>query len=76
MAWTCAECRETEGNDKIFVNAVCHHCGKPLCGNDRFRILDEVFSEVEGKVSRMAVHCKTCKQKYHPKVSVAVGADR
>lgn len=66
MAWECAECHAREGTDKVFVDAVCHHCGKLLCPHDRVLIPDEAFSQVSGPVERMAVHCKECRQRHHP----------
>jgi hypothetical protein len=70
MTWECAECngRETD-NSTIKINAVCHHCGKPLCQKDRIQIIDEAFSADDGLAGRFAVHCKPCRRLHHPKLA-------
>jgi hypothetical protein len=70
MVWECAECnsRETE-NGEIHINAVCHHCGKPLCQTDRTQIIDSAFSSEYGAAGRVAFHCKPCRQLHHPRLA-------
>jgi hypothetical protein len=42
MAWECAECNIRESpKSKIKVDTVCHHCGKPLCREDRILVKDD-----------------------------------
>jgi len=60
MAWRCAVCYSQDG-----VNVVCHHCGRPLCDDEktcRVIIKDEAFAG--GKVK--AYHCPECARKHHP----------
>lgn len=64
MSWECAECNRREDRDTR-IDAVCHHCGKPLCRGDRVEIADYAFSGVAGKLGQVAVHCRACKRKYH-----------
>jgi hypothetical protein len=64
MSWECAECRQKE-NEHIKINTVCHHCGKPLCENDRIEILDDAFDNSNGAVSNRAFHCRSCIKLYH-----------
>jgi hypothetical protein len=63
MALECANCGSTEN-----VDAVCHHCGKPLCGdleNCRCEIEDSAFGSTP--VSPVvAFHCRECWQVHHP----------
>lgn len=64
MAWECAECSRRE--DKQFrVDAVCHHCGRLLCRDDRVEIADIAFSSAPGKLGQAATHCRQCKRQYH-----------
>jgi hypothetical protein len=62
MTWECSECHRPEGKG-VRIDAVCHHCGKPLCLDDRVLISDNVFSELGAE----AVHCRSCKNEYHPR---------
>lgn len=64
MAWECAVCNKREG-DKVRIEAVCHHCGKPLCADDRVLVLDLDFSGEDGPLSRNAFHCAECSRRYH-----------
>jgi hypothetical protein len=59
MAWECAECNAKESAASQ-IDAVCHHCGKPLCRDDQLRIVDNAFS-----AAAIAVHCAACKARYH-----------
>ena len=52
MSWECAECRRGEGQ-RTLIDAVCHHCGKLLCREDRSVIADTAFDPPGGE----AVHC-------------------
>jgi len=64
MALECASCGSTES-----VDAVCHHCGKPVCGNRencRFEIQDSAFGSMLVGSSVVAVHCRECWQAFHP----------
>jgi hypothetical protein len=60
MAWECAECNSKESGGKK-IDAVCHHCGKPLCREDQVEILDNAFSGA----APTAIHCDSCRRKYH-----------
>jgi hypothetical protein len=70
MAWKCVECvHAADGGDgrSSAVDAVCVHCGKPLCGQHKFEIVDEAFvldPELGAKDNR-AVHCEECRSRYH-----------
>jgi hypothetical protein len=56
--------RESE-NRPIFV---CHHCGMPVCEEHGWVIVvDDAFDDVEGPVSRSAMHCPECTAEYHPR---------
>jgi len=61
MAWECAECNSPGSK----IDAVCHHCGKPLCRDDRVVILDNAFASVAGQRGPAAVHCRSCRSEYH-----------
>lgn len=67
MSWECGECGAVEGKDKITVDAICHHCGKPLCQKHRIQIVDDAFSSDDEPVSREAYHCDECKKVHHPR---------
>jgi len=62
MAWECAECNARE-DSQIRIDAVCHHCGKPLCRGDRVELADSAFSSSHG--DQVAVHCRPCRHRYH-----------
>jgi len=63
MAWECAECNVKESAGRK-IDAICHHCGKPLCRDDRIEIADNAFSSV-GSAGPTAIHCRACRRKYH-----------
>jgi len=65
VSWECAECHGREGEDRIWIDAVCHHCGKPLCRDDRVLIADAAFAPGPGEAPQETVHCKACKRRYH-----------
>ncbi|HET6503223.1 MAG TPA: hypothetical protein VFG87_20945 [Amycolatopsis sp.] len=71
MDWQCAECyaRGAEANAEV----VCHHCGKPLCGNDWMGLEDNAFSDVPGPLTRFGFHCRECWQRHHPGVKARAG---
>ncbi|ALG08421.1 hypothetical protein [Kibdelosporangium phytohabitans] len=76
MSWKCGECNARENKDEdVVVDAVCHHCGKPLCRKDQRTVaVDEAFADTEFDTggSREAVHCDTCRKTYHPRTTTAV----
>lgn len=72
MAWECAECHAREGAENVFVDAACHHCGKLLCHLDRVLLEDDAFSDFPGD-DRVAVHCRDCRQRHHPRASAVTG---
>ncbi len=39
MSWECGECNAREDRHTR-IDAVCHHCGKPLCREDQIWIAD------------------------------------
>lgn len=79
MSWKCGACGRHEGDRmevddpgfQIEVNAVCHHCGTPLCNWHRddascqYWIDDEAFAEDTGD-GRRACHCRACLHRHHP----------
>jgi hypothetical protein len=76
MSWECAECNTREGRKdrNTRIDAVCHHCGKPLCRGDRVEIADYAFAGAAGKLGQVAVHCWPCKRKYH-QADLVLGGD-
>jgi hypothetical protein len=64
MAWECGECNAREDRHTR-IDAVCHHCGKPLCREDQVRIIDFVFADEPGLLGREAVHCRPCIRRHH-----------
>lgn len=64
MAWECAECNARE-RTRNAIDAVCHHCGKPLCREHRIEIADLAFAGVSEPISQVAIHCQKCKHQYH-----------
>jgi hypothetical protein len=64
MTWECGECHVKEGQDHR-VDTACHHCGKLLCWEDRVLIADIAFANKRGDTERTAVHCRSCKRRYH-----------
>lgn len=64
MTWECAECHAAEGRETR-IDAVCHHCGKPLCRDDRILVPDLAFAASTGDLGAEAVHCRACKRQYH-----------
>jgi len=64
MAWRCAECGEPE-TDKTKIDVACHHCGKPLCEEDRITLSGDVFSEADGPIDELAHHCSDCYRAHH-----------
>ena len=62
-------------DDSVIVDAVCHHCGKPLCRRDQWMVtVDEAFADTEFETvwSRQAVHCDACRRTHHPRVVTPV----
>ena len=64
VAWECAECHAREERG-CRIDAVCHHCGKLLCRDDRVLIADFAFASASGEADQAAVHCRSCKSQYH-----------
>lgn len=66
--WMCGHCERVEdgkerieGTDELLVvDAVCHHCGKPLCQEHQRRRIDEGFSYERREGRPESVHCNTC----------------
>jgi hypothetical protein len=75
MAWECAECNVPERSEDPVtkIEVVCHHCGKPLCRQDRIQVLDDAFSDEPGPVSRDAFHCRECRRAHHPRAAALDG---
>ena len=67
MPWECGECnaREDPKDRQTRIDAVCHHCGKPLCRDDQIWIADFVFAEGHGAIGREAAHCRSCRRRHH-----------
>lgn len=77
MTWKCGDCgrleeRRAEGAEResVVVDAVCHHCGMPLCdwegegGACQHWLEDEVLGASNG----LACHCRACASRHHPRV--------
>ncbi len=69
MSFRCEECRKTE--PEIKVVAVCHHCGKPLCGDDAIGLRDPAFAAKAGQSPPAAAHCPPCREQYHSRIKPA-----
>lgn len=65
MSWKCVVCGELDGRKGVVVNAVCHHCGKPLCIKHQVVLQDPAFGHDRENPRATAVHCKECWRKYH-----------
>jgi thymidine kinase len=67
VTWECAECHvaEVATDKRTRVDAVCHHCGKPLCRDDRLLVPDHAFDPGPGDIGADAVHCPSCKRRFH-----------
>jgi hypothetical protein len=70
MSWECGYCGSVEGIDGVMIEAVCHHCGKPLCRLHRLEFLDEVFGQEPGPLGSHAYHCSDCKKAYHARAAI------
>jgi hypothetical protein len=77
MTWECAECQSAEGQRSL-IDAVCHHCGKLLCRQDRVLIADAAFDPSGGEAAdQTAVHCRACSRQHHNRMDALFGrADR
>lgn len=73
MTWECAECHATEKHGAR-IDAVCHHCGKPLCRDDQELVPDLAFASASGEVGAEAVHCRSCKREHHVPIDIGLGA--
>ena len=64
----CGECtavngRWVEGTTQMArVDAVCHHCGKPLCHDHQVFLADEAFSLEKSADPPTACHCSACRR--------------
>jgi hypothetical protein len=66
MPWECGDCSKVEDR-KNPINEICHHCGKPLCKDDRVVVAhDDAFRGGAGSQDRSAVHCRECWRLHHP----------
>jgi hypothetical protein len=74
VTWECIECN-AEDRRNFRIDGVCHHCGKPLCRDDQVLIADDAFATSSEGASQVAVHCRTCRRRYHPK-RVRLGSER
>lgn len=79
MGWECSDCniREDE-KEGVFVDAVCHHCGKPLCRAHQVTVgTDEAFapggSDDPVPADRSAVHCESCRRTQHARATLLEG---
>jgi hypothetical protein len=73
VTWECAECNASEGRG-VRIDAVCHHCGKPLCRDDRLVIADVAFAPTAGEMDQTAVHCRLCGRQHHSRFDIPLGA--
>lgn len=65
MSWECGECSRAEDDD-VRVSWVCHHCGKPLCGEHTLLLNDGAFSSPSHVLGMSAAHCHECRDAHHP----------
>jgi hypothetical protein len=72
MTWECAECQASDAQ-RNRIDAVCHHCGKLLCRQDRQVIADVAFDPAGGEANQTAVHCRACLRRYHTRIDIPVG---
>lgn len=54
----CGICQRQKG-----VDALCHHCSKPLCEEHRIPWRDKTFAD-----NPLAIHCLDCLLQYHLRV--------
>ncbi|MEV4051749.1 hypothetical protein AB0J55_11240 [Amycolatopsis sp. NPDC049688] len=78
MTWKCGDCDAEESSDgKVLVDAVCHHCGKPLCRSHQQSVIDDAFAATDSTrlipVNRIAVHCESCRRAHHPRATLMDG---
>ncbi|MFJ1762957.1 hypothetical protein ACIOD2_21780 [Amycolatopsis sp. NPDC088138] len=79
MAWECSDCNAREDEkEKVVVDAVCHHCGKPLCRDHQVIVgQDEAFApaapEEPALRDRSAVHCESCRRTHHSRATLLEG---
>jgi hypothetical protein len=71
MIWECGVCSQPESR-QLIIDAVCHHCGTPLCREHQYRPWDSAFSGPIASDDRRAVHCRDCRDRYHP-VPIGLG---
>jgi hypothetical protein len=62
--WECGDCSQPETRTRR-VDAVCHHCGIPLCREHQRRLLDPAFSGALIGKGLWAVHCADCRTRHH-----------
>ncbi len=73
VGWECIECNAEEPPTPI--DAVCHHCGKPLCRKDQIVIADDAFATFLGEAGR-AVHCRACRRRHHRLPGIPLNKER
>ena len=66
MSWKCAVCGLVDGRGDTVVDAVCHHCGKPLCRKHQIELFDMAFSVTKVRERVWALHCAECRRSDHP----------
>jgi hypothetical protein len=73
MTWECAECQAGEGHQRR-IDAVCHHCCKLLCHQDRVLMVDAAFDPAGGGAAdQTAVHCRACSRQHHSRIDTLFG---
>jgi hypothetical protein len=66
-AWVCGECGLLEDEDaRRYLRHACHHCGKVLCSGCAKYVDDSAFAGRPLSLKRQAVHCRSCRERYHP----------
>lgn len=78
MTWKCGECgrfeeerSEVEAGD-VTIDAVCHHCGMPLCSRESDEGWCQHWIDDDGRLlgAQDAIpptcHCRTCLDRHHP----------
>jgi hypothetical protein len=65
--WICAVCGATEDEAGVFIDVVCHHCGRPLCGEHAERLFDEAFGGFRAGQEALSDHCSACARAHHPR---------
>lgn len=67
MSWKCGACGQMDGRGGVIVDAVCHHCGKPLCREHQVEVWDTAFRSDKETSWVSTIHCAECRRN-HPRI--------